>query len=148
LLYRDIVTFSPQIERYYDVFGPDSVHVIVFDDLVKDTARVYEDVLRFLDIDPSFRPGFAQYNKSGPLVMRPSTRFWKTHGLFKQRLDRWTGPFGRYAFDKVVDLWKKPLNRPAKMSPDTRVRLQQEFAEEIKSLGRLLKRDLAHWCEP
>src|SRR6185369_11300005 len=41
LWYREMATYRPQVQRYLDVFGWQSVHVILFDDFANDTARVY-----------------------------------------------------------------------------------------------------------
>ena len=33
--------YSEQVQKYFDVFGREQVHVIIFDDFVRDTAAVY-----------------------------------------------------------------------------------------------------------
>lgn len=148
LLYRDVVRFSVQVERYFDTFGRDNVFVVVFDDFIKDTPGAYESLLHFLDVDSVFCPEFERFNVSEPITLHPSRRFWKTHKTFKRRLDRLTGPFGRHLLNKVMNIGVRPLDRPLKISPDTRARLQEEFAAEVESLGRLLQRDLSDWCRP
>jgi hypothetical protein len=60
--YRDIARFSAQVKRYFDVFGRNNVHVIIFDDLKKDIAKVYRNTLEFLEIDPTFQPEFPVVN--------------------------------------------------------------------------------------
>ena len=58
LWYRFRATLSPQVQLYFDVFGRDAVRVILFDDFIRDTAKVYRQTLEFLDIAPDFQPVF------------------------------------------------------------------------------------------
>jgi hypothetical protein len=62
LLYREMATYRPQVQRYFDVFGRQSVHVIVFDDFTNDTARVYRETCEFLGVSPDFQPKFPVIN--------------------------------------------------------------------------------------
>ena len=48
LCYCDTAAYSAQVQRYLDVFTRDKVHVVVFDDLARDPAAAYRDVLGFL----------------------------------------------------------------------------------------------------
>jgi hypothetical protein len=148
LIYRDVVRFSAQVERYFNVFGRENVFVVVFDDFARDTAVVYERVLQFLDIDSTFRADLKLYNKSMPIYIRPSLRYWKTHPRLRRRIDMLMTSYPRRLIGKLIDSMARPLDRPSKMTAETRARLLQEFAEEIESLGRLLNRDLSHWQNP
>ena len=58
LFYRDIGRYAEQVQRYFDVFGRENVHVIVYDDFQDDTASVYRETLRFLGVDQEFQPCF------------------------------------------------------------------------------------------
>lgn len=146
LLYRDMVKFSEQLERYYDVFGRRNVFVVVFDDFVKDTPSVYRLLLRFLEVDPSFHPDFNLFNKSAPIRIRQARRFWKTRQGLQRNVDRLIGSYARRAFSDWIDGMGTSLTRPPTMKPETRARLQAEMASEVESLARLLDRDLSHWC--
>ena len=52
LFYRHSVRFAEQLERYFEVFGRDRVHVMLFEDLLRDGAGVVRGVLEFLGVDP------------------------------------------------------------------------------------------------
>ena len=146
--YRAVATFSEQVERYLAAFGPDRVHVILYDDLKRDPAGVYRELLMFLDVDPSFVPEFSIINpnkriKSVALqhaLHNPSCRSWK---ILRRSSREWV---------QRLILWATKWNmshepRPP-MDPALRRRLEAEFAPEIERLGRLLGRDLvALWLE-
>ena len=54
LLYKEIARFTGQIQRYWDVFGRDQVHIVLHDDLKRNPRTVYKQVLEFLEVDATF----------------------------------------------------------------------------------------------
>jgi hypothetical protein len=67
LFYRETIKYSEQLERYYEVFEPKNVHVIIFDDFKRETAKVYHETLTFLDVEASFQPKFQIINSNKTL---------------------------------------------------------------------------------
>jgi hypothetical protein len=61
-IYRPIARFAAQVERYFQVFGRDRVHVILHDDFQADAGEVYRDTLRFLGVSEDFKPEFPLVN--------------------------------------------------------------------------------------
>jgi len=45
LIYRETALYTAQVRRYFDVFGRDSVKVIIYDDFAADPAAEYAQVL-------------------------------------------------------------------------------------------------------
>ena len=64
LFYRDVGSYSRQVERYLTTLAPDRVHVIIFEEFTRDPAAAYLETLRFLGVDPEFRPNFEVVNAS------------------------------------------------------------------------------------
>jgi hypothetical protein len=64
LCYREMATYTPQVQRYLDVFGWQQVQVILFDDFTNDTARVYRETCAFLGVSLDFQPEFPIINAS------------------------------------------------------------------------------------
>jgi hypothetical protein len=62
LQYRSIPRYAEQLERYFDVFGRERVHVILFDDFRSDARDAYRRTLEFLGADPEFEPAFEAKN--------------------------------------------------------------------------------------
>lgn len=150
LLYRETARFAEQVERYLAVFGRDRVHVIVFDDFLDDTAGVYRDTLRFLGVDPAFRPDFDVHNANATVRNRGLDRLMRRPPESVRRLVRTVLPAtglrrgiaGRLRTFNTTRAPRRPLDAAL------RDRLQREFAPEIARLGALVGRDLSHWCEP
>ena len=63
LFYRHSVRFAEQLERYFEVFGRDRVHVMLHDDLRRDGAGIVRGVLEFLGVDPSLRRRAAEVER-------------------------------------------------------------------------------------
>ncbi len=60
--YRAVASYTDQVARYFDAFGRENVHVVIFDDFVRDPAASYRATLEFLGVDPEFKPDFEVVN--------------------------------------------------------------------------------------
>ena len=142
--YRAVASYTDQVARYFDAFGRDNVHVIIFEDFVRQPAASYRATLEFLGVDPDFQPDFDVVNANSanisprlatllrdPVVTRrlkrllPAALHGKVDGLMT-RMVRWN---------------RRPAGRTP-MDPGTRTRLREEFRPEIRRLSELLGRDL------
>ncbi len=150
LFYRDVGRYANQVERYFDVFGSDRVHVVIFDDFATDIETSYLRILEFLDIDTSFRPEFPVVNANKVARSNTMVRMLRRPPPSVSRLARIVLPdqglrrkLGRRIQDLNVD---RQARTP--MSPELRRSLQAEFADDVAQLGKLLDRDLSHWTTP
>ena len=138
--YVELGMYTNQVARYFDTFGRENVLVILFEDLIRDTASAMRNVADFLEIDPNqFAPSrfqdvhnpFAQ--SRGPLArsllrMRP-LRLWAK---------RWAPQVFRDAANRLIFTnAKKP-----KMDDEIRRSLAARFAPDLQRLEQLLACDL------
>jgi hypothetical protein len=148
LFYRHSVRFAEQLERYFDVFGRERVHVMLFDDLRRDGAGVVRGCLEFLGVDPALAaaPPAANENRRvrSPLVQRL---------IFAPRLLLPLAPFLR-RFRSVRALRTRLLEansevrRREPMDPALRRALTEELRPQVERLGALIGRDLSGWLTP
>jgi hypothetical protein len=147
LFYRHSVRFAEQLERYFQVFGRENVHVMLWDDLRRDGATAVRGALEFLGVDPSLAaaPPNANENKRvrSPLIQRL---------IFAPRLLLPLAPFlRRFPLVRAVRTRLLDMNSEAKprapMDPVLRRHLLDEFTPDIERLGRLISRDLSAWLE-
>jgi hypothetical protein len=151
LVYRDTARYTAQIRRYFDVFGRDRVHVVIYDDLLADVRTTYRSTLDFLGVDSTrIRTDFQVIN--GNKAVKHST----VRGFLNDPLVRSTAVavgrrLPRPVFAALHDLerriWKlnsRSEKRPP-LAPEVRAQLQREFAPEVERLSELLGRDLTHW---
>jgi hypothetical protein len=147
LFYREIGKYAVQVERYLDVFPSDQVHVIIFEDFVRDTPGAFAGLCRFLDITPGVPPavGLANPNKH---VRSRRLRAWLKFSPMMQTLARRSVP---RPLRRRLGGWLFALNtnyeprRP--MRADLRAQLQDEFAPDVVRLSALLGRDLTYWSK-
>ena len=131
LIYTDVVKHAAKVERYFEVFGRENVHCILFDDLVRDTAAVYRRILEFLDVDPGFEAELDPRRASQIARMMGIRRLRRTSPEVKSRMQ----------FDHIK---LHGASRPP-LSPDLAAGLRELFAEDVARLGDLLDRDLSAW---
>jgi Sulfotransferase domain len=147
LFYRHSVHFAEQLERYFEVFSRDHVHVMLYDDLRRDPDDVLRGCLEFLGVDPALAPPMPRSNESrrvrSPLVQRL---------IFAPKLLLPLAPYlRRFPLVRRVRTRMLEMNsetRPrAPMDPALRRQLTKELTPEIERLGQLIERDLSAWLE-
>ena len=151
LFYRETARYTEQVRRYFDVFGRERVHVIIYDDLAADVRAVYCRVLEFLGVDSTRIETDFQVINGNKSVKHSALR-----GLLNDPLIRSTAvsigrrlprPIFAALHDLERALWKinsRPEKRPP-LAPEVREQLKREFAPEVARLSELLGRDLTHW---
>jgi len=139
--YVELGLYAEQVRAYLSKFGRDQVHVVLFENLVRDTKRTMEEIARFLGIDP-----FAY----------PESVFTKAHNAFEES----RGPLARAILrSRPIRVWAKKVipqtmrtavrnrflfsaKQKTQLSNDTRRELAARFENDLKQLERLLERDL------
>ena len=63
LQYGKIAKLGEQIDRLHTLVSKDRLHIIVFDDFINETPRVYRDLLQFLGVQNDGRTEFPRINE-------------------------------------------------------------------------------------
>ncbi|HKP21715.1 MAG TPA: sulfotransferase domain-containing protein [Thermoleophilaceae bacterium] len=146
LYYRDIVEYDAHVRRYFEIFGPERVHVILFEDWAAATADAFEATLAFLEIDQSFKPSLGVVNPSRlirshrvhDLIADPPARLGRaTRAVVPLRVRR----AARY---ELLRLNTRTAQR-APIDPALKQRLRAELTPGIERLAALIDRDLSRW---
>lgn len=148
LLYSEIAKYSDQVRRYIDIFNRENVHIVLFDDLKSDTAKIYRDTLIFLGVSTDFQPVFQVVNPNKRLRNRALHNFLNEPPQSVKILSKTLVPgFVRKGLWKLLNGFNvKSTPRPP-MEIGLRRHLQAKFASEVERLGILIDRNLAHWSE-
>lgn len=149
LIYRPVARLGEQLERLYQHFPREQVHLIWHEDFKRDTAGEVQRACQFLGIGPCPLERFTPENPQKHLHSRALQRLllWRPRGL--QRLVRRVLPADlrhRVAMG-IIGLNQVARPRP-KMDAALRRQLIAEYADDIRLLARLTGRDLDHWMEP
>ncbi len=145
--YLQIVQFTVQLQRYFQTFTRDRVHVIVYDDLLLSAADVYRDVLAFLGLENDQRAAFNHVNvnkraRSAALqgfIGHPSGRLRSITRLVIPRRTRQN-------IARLVERLNLVEEPRAPLDFCLRRRLAKEVEPDVHRLSILLGRDLSSWC--
>jgi hypothetical protein len=132
LQYTSIARYAEPVERFLRTFGRERVHVLVFDDLVRDTAGEYRRLLDFLGV-ATHHPVEFDVDRATELI-RPMVL----------RQMRAATPEIRRKLKTGRDAHRGPRSKP--VSPEMRERLTAALLPDVERLSALLDRDLTHWC--
>ncbi|HEX3627864.1 MAG TPA: sulfotransferase [Verrucomicrobiae bacterium] len=150
LAYRSTACFTEQVRRYFEIFGRERVHVIIYDDLATDTPCTYRETLDFLGVSNAV--GLPSGEASGSVSVKSTA----LRSILNDPMVRGTAiGLRRWLPEPIFTVIQKAgtricsLNQCAAERPPmaiaTRLSLQQEFAPEVERLSALLGRDLTHW---
>jgi hypothetical protein len=152
--------FSQQIRRYFDAFGCERVHVILYDDFSARTSEVYHQTLEFLGVTAAGAPtNFAVVN--GNVNGNNSVNSKMARAVLNDRSVRRATVALRACLPRsMFNIIRKAglalnesnfnHNSAARqpMDPEVQQMLCEELAPEVERLSLLLNRDLTHWSKP
>lgn len=149
LYYSEVVRFTPQLKRYFEVFDREQVKVIIYDDFAKDAALIYKQTLQFLGVDETFTVNAKRINPNKKIKYPFLRNFLKKRDQRLIRLVKVLLPSKSLRSWIQKKLWsvntryveRQPIN------PETKQLLQQAFKKDIEELSQLLDRNLMHWVE-
>jgi len=144
--YREVVRYPEQVKRYFDVFGRENVHIIIFDDFITDKNRVYRETLRFLDVDEDFGPSFKVINPNKEVRSRFLRDLLRSPPQVAQSVAKFLIPTKWHqGFIEVLSRYNTKYKSHETINSELRKQLQAEFASEVEELSELMGRDLTHW---
>jgi hypothetical protein len=149
LHYRSIPRYSEQVERFFDVFGRERVHVVLFDDFRENIREAYARALEFLGVDPTYEADLKVVNPGRQARSKTLQRLFVDPPQWIRSLARpvLNNPRLREQVRRVAhQLNTRVTTRPA-ASPAIREELVEYFCPEVDRLSELLQRDLAAWKE-
>ena len=153
VIYRELVQYTEQIERYLNAFGKERVLINIFDDLKKDPAAVLDKNLRFLELSTSFA-------RKQEILLGNKKKRNANHHHRSKRLHHWIkspprrsilhgvipAPFiGARTGLRILHKINTKTAERSKLKTELRKKLSQEFLIEIEKLEELLSKDLSAW---
>ena len=141
--YTQTGLYYTQLKRYFDLFDRSQIKIYLYEDLVKDTSALTQDLFRFIGVDDSFEPNIQKrHNISGipknAMLHQFLTQPHPMKEMFKPLLPQ------RMRKQLTGDLRDKNLAKPS-LNPEIRNSLLPIFHDEILNLQGLIQRDLSAW---
>jgi hypothetical protein len=145
--YSDVYSYPDQVRRYFDHFGRDCVHVILFDDFSRDPRGEYLKMAEFLGIDTSIEPEYRVINASKKAKSAKLMELVRTPPKPLKRLFRLLLPnrHSRSILKKKIKVWNSNYSSKPPLDEAVKEQILTAKAGEIRELGTLLGRDLSLW---
>lgn len=152
LLYKNIASYYKHVKRFYQLFGNKNIHIIKFEDFVKNTPVVYRKTLEFLEVDPNFKVNFGKINSKRVTNPNKIHRSQKIQNFLYQP-PKFVSTFYKKFIPKKIRYFVFTLvlrintnyQPRTKISDRTRKKLTAELAPNIRSLSKLTKLHLSNW---
>lgn len=143
--YWKFTDFPDQIKKYFNVFGRERVHIVVFDDLKKDLGSVCQGTLHFLDVTPYSVPisGTRNANLEAriPGLQQTLAQPSRTLRIISRVLPKQL----RIDISRTLSEWNLVEKPRPPMHYEVKKKLQREFEPKVQELSNLLERDLTEW---
>lgn len=147
LFYSDWGRLGTQLNQILGIIPKGKIKIFLFDDFIKDTASVYENVLDFLELPNDKRGIFPRVRG------RQNIRYFTLHRLLVTAWRFWlparriiTRGKGFGLVDYVSGKWNSaPADKT--IDPETYNMLLSFYKSEIILLEDLLRQDLSHWMK-
>lgn len=144
--FRQAGLYYEAVKAYLNAFS--DVKVFLFEDLKKNPQGIVNDTCDFLGIDHITVDGKV-YNKSGILKKNVLTSFYssitKPNGPIKRMWKTLPEGIRRKIHGPVQEkIQSKYLEKP-KINPDSRIKLQDYFKDNIEKVEGLIGKDLSQW---
>ncbi len=149
LFYRDVCSWSQQVERLLNVAPKDSVKIIVMEEFFENVDSEYSKVLEFLGLRPFLLDSFPKINESKRVrsvwLLKVSRdwpkRFPKIMAFFKKTLNFFGLRPGKKLNDYIVN--GNVVNRPrSSLSKGFHDELVSAFNQDVQRLESVLGRRL------
>lgn len=142
-LYRELGLYSTQVKRYLDVFGREQVHVVIFEEFLKNPEEHLKGVLNFLGVKADIEIDTStEYNESGQPKLRWMYDFISKPNGLKEIIKPLFPPAMR---EKLGIRAKSMMLTKMQMETATRAKLTNYFAGDIARLEEILERSLSVW---
>lgn len=148
LQYAAMGKLGAQVEQLFTVFPPEQIKIIWFEDFVKSTKEVYDDVINFLGVPSDNRTDFIRINENKTHKLQAVGSFSEKPPAFLSnvalKVRDFLGIERLYILDYIRSLNTKIASRNP-LKNELRAELTEEFADDIKKLSKFLNKDLDHW---
>jgi Sulfotransferase domain len=149
LQYGEVGRFGSQVQRLLSLFPREQVKLILYDDFTASPAKIYDEVVEFLEVPHDGRSEFPRVNENKRARVAWLRQFYRKPPTVLRDLFR---GLKQAVGDETIVAVKKRLvefntvkERRQPLPAKLRAELVETFREEVALLSRLMGRDLSHW---
>ncbi|MBE9167809.1 sulfotransferase [Pleurocapsales cyanobacterium LEGE 06147] len=136
--YSQRITYYEQVKRYYKVFDPDQIKIIIYEEYRKNNARIYREILEFLGVDPEFTPQYDRMNVSKEVRFKQLNHLVNNQIIKNTTKTLFSQEFNDWVREEIVArfLWKEVTKPPAPI--EIKQELMQKFKPEVLKISDLI----------
>ncbi len=136
--------YYSKLKVYMDLFGRQSVKVILFEDLIKDTENTIKDIFKFLEVSEDFEPELSQIHNPGGI---PKSRM--IYNLSRNRIisKSLKNILPESLISGLKSLKNKNLTKSPKFDIEKRKCAVRLIKDDIIKVEELINRDLSSWYQ-
>ncbi|MBD3305694.1 hypothetical protein GF339_04885 [candidate division KSB3 bacterium] len=150
--YLDQGRYAVQVKQYQQLFAPDQLLWLIYEDCLKQPQDFMRRIYRFLEVDPEFVPSMLHQRVNVSAIPRA---VWLERGLTKlarclhtsglHRLWWLVKKTGAANTLRRLNAASSPKTVPSKTPPSWRAPLLEALEEDIDALEDILGRTLPEW---
>ena len=134
--------YHSQIKPYLDLFGPQRIHLLMFEDLVNFQHESLASVLEFLDLKAIAPLPIAHRNRS---YVQHNQHIKYDHPNLAYRIIRRLAP---NLWQKIIQNDSRAIHHKPNIETDVQKRILEALQTEINEIEALISKDLSHWKYP
>jgi hypothetical protein len=133
--------YASYLGRWCELFGPERLRIVLFEDIVSDAVTTTQDLYAFLKVDPDYIPTFTGVVNPGGLPRRQLLHKILSNKRLRETARRLLseGVIARGRAIRSANLEKR------RMTPEERAAAVAVFQEDIRRTEDLIGRDLSLW---
>lgn len=136
--------YYQQLSQYFATFPAEQIKVYLYEDLIKNSSSMLEDIFNFLEVEPNFQPNTTQkMNASGTPKNKVLHKIITQDNFVKSAVKSLLPKDLRKNLYKKVK--KSNLKKDNTIPYNLARQLKETYREDILQLQELLKRDLSAW---
>jgi len=150
LQYGQIGKLGEHLERVYSIFPQEHVKIIIFDDFITSTQKIYQEILSFLGVEDDNRTEFIKINDSKKVYnIRWLHVFTQVPPQFLSHILNHWKPIRdiKNSIVEQVNGWNSIKAERPPLDENFRKELEDFFHDDVKKLSELVGKDLMHWVE-
>lgn len=148
--YKEAGLFFEQVKRYIEVFGKENVHIVTYENFLADNNKTVKEVFQFLNVNMNTEINYKIVNSNKRIKSFYLHRLIKKSPEKLKRMARVILPVKKLRhkvmksiLDRNTSEGKREVITNSKFDKE----LKNFFQEDIKSLSKLIGRDLSSWLQ-
>jgi hypothetical protein len=140
--WMQVSRYAQQLERYFEAFPREQIHVLLIDDFKPSPLGAVQDVYRFVNVDPTFAPDFDTPHAPGGMPASTMLEGFFTSGAIVSAVKPWVPV---RAANWIRRLRTRNMRKPPVLPPSLKQELTAHFRDDIARTSQLIGRSLEHW---